>query len=138
MDYLKKQLQQLDQKIADLKSLLKDPELTELATQEIKELEKQKIELAQSAQTPMESVQTSDTDSKSDEINPNVAIMEIRSAAGGDEAGIFAGNLLRMYERFAEFKKWSYEELDRSEGKLGQIKEVVIKIKRKNKYPSLQ
>ncbi|MDO8638783.1 MAG: PCRF domain-containing protein, partial [Candidatus Daviesbacteria bacterium] len=64
-------------------------------------------------------------------------IMEIRSAAGGDEAGIFAGDLLRMYSRYALAKGWKLEELDRSEGKLGQIKEVVLKINGSGAYISL-
>ena len=66
--------------------------------------------------------------------NPNVAILEIRSAAGGDEAGLFAGDLLRMYLRFAEKNKWNMEELDRSEGGLGQIKQVVVKITGKGAF----
>lgn len=71
-------------------------------------------------------------------INPNIAILEIRSAAGGDEAGLFAMDLLRMYTRFAQSKEWSVEELDRSEGKLGQIKEIVLKISGKDSYNNLK
>ncbi|MDP3973781.1 MAG: PCRF domain-containing protein [Candidatus Daviesbacteria bacterium] len=117
MDYLKQQLLQIDQKIEELKNLLDDPELAELARIEIVELEKQKEELSSSTDKPT-----------ADGINPNVAILEIRSAAGGDEAGIFAGDLLRMYTRFSQNNKWRVEELDRSEGKIGQIKEAVTKI----------
>ncbi len=144
MDYIQQQLAQIDKKIEDLKlfltdpsMLLTDPEFAELAKLEIHELEKQKAELEQSAFTPMESSQTPHAP-ESDGVNPNVAILEIRSAAGGDEAGIFAGDLYRMYTRFTEGKKWSYEEMDRSEGKLGQIKEVVLKIKGKDVYPALR
>ncbi|EKD85122.1 MAG: hypothetical protein ACD_38C00078G0001 [uncultured bacterium] len=64
--------------------------------------------------------------------------MEVRSAAGGDEAGIFAGDLLRMYTRFVQNQGWKIEELDRSEGKLGQIKEVVLKVKGKDVYNKLK
>lgn len=128
MDYLKQQLQQIDQKIMELKLLLDDPELKGLAEAEIEDLKKQKIELEQSAQTP----------SPNDGVNPNVAILEIRSAAGGDEAGIFAQDLLRMYEKYAQKKGWKIEELDRSEGNLGQIKEVVIKINGKGSYADLK
>ncbi len=143
MDYLQQQIQDIDQKIADLKLLLEDSELAELAQMEIEELEKQKLELEQSAQTPMTSPDTSKVDSSSFEvgnqgINPNVAILEIRSAAGGDEAGLFAGDLLRMYSRYAESKNWAIEELDRSEGKLGQIKEIILKIKGREAYANLK
>lgn len=65
-------------------------------------------------------------------------ILEIRSAAGGDEAGIFAGDLLRMYTKFAQSKGWQLEQLSRSEGKLGQIKEIVLKVKGKDCYNSLK
>lgn len=65
-------------------------------------------------------------------------ILEIRSAAGGDEAGIFAGDLLRMYTKFAQNKGWKVEELNRSEGKLNQIKEVVLKISGKDCYNELR
>src|SRR3982750_1846861 len=73
-----------------------------------------------------------------DEVNPNIAIMEIRSAAGGDEAGLFAGDLYRMYLRYAEKKGWRVEELDMSEGGIGQIKQVVVKIKGLGAYKELQ
>ena len=71
-------------------------------------------------------------------INANAAIMEIRSAAGGDEAGLFAGDLLRMYLRYSESKGWKAEELDRSEGGLGQIKQIVLKIRGKDAFKLLQ
>ncbi|MBI2039736.1 PCRF domain-containing protein [Candidatus Microgenomates bacterium] len=135
MDYIKQQLQQIDQKIEELKMFLEDPELSELASQEIAELEKQKRELKASSETAIH--RSTDTPS-TEGLNPNVAILEIRSAAGGDEAGIFAGNLLRMYTRFAQSKGWKIEELNRSEGKLGQIKEIVLKITGKNCYLSLK
>ncbi|MCR4305730.1 MAG: PCRF domain-containing protein, partial [Candidatus Daviesbacteria bacterium] len=90
------------------------------------------------------SADTSKVDSDSFEVNqetgvnPNIAILEIRSAAGGDEAGLFAGDLLRMYTKFAQNKGWKIEELDRSEGKLGQIKEIVLKITGKGCFDSLK
>ena len=136
MDYIQSQVNEIDKKIEDLKALLEDPQLKDLASMEIAELENQKQELQASAQTPMH--KSADTSNTEDGINPNVATVEVRSAAGGDEAGIFAGDLLRMYSRFAEGKKWKIEELDRSEGKLGQIKEVVIRITGKDVYPSLK
>lgn len=65
-------------------------------------------------------------------------ILEIRSAAGGDEAGIFAGDLLRMYTKFAQREGWQTEELSKSEGKLGQIKEIVLKVKGRDCYNNLK
>ncbi len=143
-DYLKQQINLIDQKIAENKELLNDPELGELAKQEIAELEKQKEELKRVGNT--EGVTTMrDSSDRSDfedrtltNDRSNSAILEIRSAAGGDEAGLFAGDLLRMYSRFATNKDWKIEELDRNEGGLGQIKEIVLRVAGKNCYPSLK
>ena len=137
-DYLTQQIQDIDTKIAENTKLLADPELSELARAEIEDLEKQKQELVDSAQTPMESSDSDDSDDFESEIKPNIAILEIRAAAGGDEAGLFAGDLLRMYLRFAESKKWRAEELDRSEGGLGQIKQITIKFTGKDAFKTFQ
>src|SRR3990167_8583996 len=130
MDYLQQQIDQLNKRVENLKPLLEDPELTSLAQAEITELEKQKAEL----KTFSQGTNTSEVSGT----NPNIAIVEIRSAAGGDEAGLFAGDLLRMYTRFAQNSKWHIEQLSKSEGKLGQIKEVVLKIFGKDAYNNLK
>lgn len=59
--------------------------------------------------------------------NSNV-FLEIRAGTGGDEAAIFAGNLFRMYSRFAESKKWHIEVLNSSEGEHGGYKEIITRI----------
>lgn len=135
-DYLQQQIDDIDNRIKELQDLLHDPEMAELASAEIADLEKQKQELTDSASTSMDSSESSEGLDNS--INPNIAIMEIRSAAGGDEAGLFAGDLLRMYSRFAETKNWKIEELDRSEGGIGQIKQITIKVKGKDAFNQLQ
>ncbi|MBI4036934.1 PCRF domain-containing protein [Candidatus Daviesbacteria bacterium] len=135
-DYLKNQLGIIDQKINDAKKMLSDPELASLAHIEIEELEKQRAELEQSASTPMAEEEEKMEDTA--DFNPNVAILEVRAAAGGDEAGLFAGDLVRMYTRFTQNNNWQLEELDRSEGKLGQIKEIVLKIKGKGAFDNLK
>lgn len=58
----------------------------------------------------------------------NDAIVEIRAAAGGDEAGIFAGDLYRMYLRLAETRGWRAEEINMNSGGIGNIKEVIFKV----------
>lgn len=138
-DYLEQQLKDLDQRIAENKKLLSDPELSELAQMEIDELESQKRELQESAAIPnSDSTDSTDSTDYTDQVNPNVAILEIRSAAGGDEAGLFAGDLMRMYLRYAESQKWKALELDRSEGGLGQIKQITLEIRGKNAYENLK
>lgn len=136
-DYIKQQLQDIDERIADVTPLLEDPELSQLAQTEIEELEKQKEDLAHSAQTAID-IKTDDQTNAQALVNPNIAILEIRSAAGGNEAGLFAGDLLRMYTRFAQSQSWTIEELDRTEGGLNQIKTVVLEIRGKDAYKKLQ
>lgn len=137
--YLKEQIDQINKRIEEVKPLLNDPEVEQLAKEEIAELQKQKeiLSMDYSSQNTSE-VGSDSSEVKSQGINPNVAILEIRSAAGGDEAGLFAGDLLRMYTRFAQNNKWKVEELDRSEGNLGQIKEIVLKITGKDAYANLK
>ncbi len=129
-DYLKQQLNELDRRIEQNRQLLDDPQMHQLAQEEISQLERQKLELEESA--------SSSTTSNSSGISSNIAILEIRSAAGGDEAGLFAGDLLRMYTKFAQRSGWMIDVLDRSEGKLGQIKEIVLKISGKDSYSNLK
>jgi peptide chain release factor 1 len=137
-DYLKQQIEDLDKRIAEVQELLGDADFSTLAEQEIKDLEQQKEELEQSANTPMGSTEDATALSEVEGVNPNVANLEIRAAAGGDEAGLFAGDLLRMYTRFAQNQGWKMEELDRSEGGLGQIKTILVQIRGKGAYSALK
>lgn len=138
-DYLKEQIDQINKRIEDIKPLLEDPEMAQLAKEEIAEMEKQKEALSMDYSKDTSGVVFDSLKvDHGTEINPNIAILEIRSAAGGDEAGLFAGDLLRMYTRFAQTKTWRIEELDRSEGRLGQIKEIVLKISGKDSYNNLK
>lgn len=65
-------------------------------------------------------------------------IVEIRAGAGGDEAGLFAADLFRMYSRYAEEHKWKVELLDESETGIGGYKEVVFAVKGKGAYSRLK
>lgn len=65
-------------------------------------------------------------------------IVEIRGGAGGDEAAIFAGDLYRMYTRFAESQKWKVEEIDASESDSGGFKEVAFRIKGDKVYSKMK
>ena len=66
------------------------------------------------------------------------AIMEIRGGTGGDEAAIFAGDLLRMYTKYIESKGWRYEMTSFSDGAAGGYKEVVLKVTGQNVYGTLK
>jgi peptide chain release factor 1 len=73
-----------------------------------------------------------------DELKGKNIIVEIRSGAGGDEAAIFAGDLFRMYTRYAEIRRWKYEILDFNEIGIGGYKEIVFSIKGKDVYGHLK
>lgn len=111
-------LLQIEQKIQETKKLLVDPDLAPLAKEEIAKLEAEKAALHKSTNYEQ---RTMSHDSKA-------VILEIRAAAGGDEAGLFAAELLRMYCKFATYQGWKVTELDRTEGGIGNIKTVVAKI----------
>lgn len=134
MDYIQQQIDELKQRIEETKVLLTDPQLVNLAQEELTQLEAELAALEQAAQA---STYEEKTEIGGGIVSPG-AIMEIRSAAGGDEAGLFAYDLYRMYTRYAQEKKWKVEELDRSEGGIGNIKSVTIKITGKNAYALLQ
>lgn len=74
-----------------------------------------------------------------DEADSRNAIIEIRAGTGGDEAGLFAANLMRMYQRYAERQGWGCQLLDASEGSVpGSLKEVVLEISGHDVYGILK
>ncbi len=97
-----------------------DPELKELATAEIEELAPEADRLEMTLKGML--LPRDPRDKRS-------VIMEIRAGTGGDEAGLFAGDLLRMYNRYAERKHWNVEVLSANETGIGGFKEITIMIK---------
>lgn len=104
-DYRYTQLQELEQKIAETKLLLVDPAMNELALQEIADLELQKKILEDSLQESTKNDQTESLDKRN-------VILEVKGAAGGDEAKIWAEELLRMYSRYAQLQGYQVESVD--------------------------
>ncbi|MDR2586761.1 MAG: PCRF domain-containing protein, partial [Coriobacteriales bacterium] len=96
-----------------------DAEMKDFAQQEIAELSTQLVELEDSIKVML--VPGDPNDEKD-------IIVEIRAGAGGDEAAIFAGDLYRMYARFADEKGWKVEQLDSSTSEAGGFKEVEFKV----------
>ena len=127
-DYIKKQNADINLKIAEAQKLLEDPSVAKLAKEEIENLEKQKADLEKTVNREPTTVNH----------DSSAVIFEIRSAAGGDEAGLFAADLLRMYQKFALQNNWRFEELDRNEGGLGNIKTVVVKITGRDVFEKLK
>ncbi|MCL5113636.1 MAG: PCRF domain-containing protein [Patescibacteria group bacterium] len=104
MDYLKSQIEELNKKIEEAKHLLSDPSFSELALSEIRQLESQKTALEESL-----AGQPTQEDESLDEKN---VLMEIKGAAGGDEAKLWGEELLRMYTRFAQKNNFKVEQED--------------------------
>ncbi|GAE92524.1 peptide chain release factor 1 [Gracilibacillus boraciitolerans JCM 21714] len=108
--------------IDDAKNMLEedlDDEMREMAKMEISELSEQKVELEEKLRILLLPKDPND--------DKNV-IMEIRGAAGGDEAALFAGDLFRMYSRFAETEGWKIDIMDSSTTGVGGLKEIVFMI----------
>ncbi len=107
----------------------KDDELRALIREEIKVLE-EKVEALEKT-LPFMLLPKDPNDEKS-------VILEIRAGAGGEEAALFAGELLRMYQRYAERKGFKFEILDANETGLGGFKEVIARIEGKGAYSRLK
>ena len=113
----------------DIMSNDKDEEMRDMAKMEINELEP--------LITPLEEEIKLLLIPKDPQDDKN-AIIEIRGGTGGDEAAIFAGDLMRMYIKYIETKGWKHEVTSFSEGTSGGYKEVVIKVSGKNVYGTLK
>ncbi|MFA8440535.1 peptide chain release factor 1 [Yoonia sp.] len=105
--------------IADAEAMLDDPEMKELAEAELPDL-KAALDASE------EAVQLALLPKDAADARP--ALVEIRPGTGGDEAGLFAADLLRMYQRYAEKQGWRFEILEESLSELGGVKEVVARV----------
>lgn len=105
-DYRQFQIEELDRKIEETKSLLSDPSMSELAAEEIKNLEQQKQEILSTLE------QQSPATQGEEGLNERNVILEVSGAAGGEEATLWARELLRMYSRYAESKGFKIEAVD--------------------------
>jgi peptide chain release factor 1 len=106
-----------------------DPELREMAREEMKQLEDQKGPAEQQLKILL--LPKDPNDGKN-------AILEVRGGTGGDEAALFAGDLYRMYTRFAERQGWKIEVMSMSEGAAGGMKEVICLIEGKDVFSKLK
>ena len=119
---------------ADLESaqaLLKDsdPDMREMAEEEVAQAKEQLIELEATLQRMLLPKDPND--------GRNV-FLEVRAGTGGDEAAIFSGDLFRMYSRYAEKQGWRVEVLSASEGEHGGFKEVIARVEGDNVYGKLK
>ncbi|OGH25039.1 MAG: hypothetical protein A3B47_03015 [Candidatus Levybacteria bacterium RIFCSPLOWO2_01_FULL_39_24] len=110
-DYRRVQIQELSKKIEETRALLADPALQEMAEKEILELESQKKVLEDALNKEAES---------GDSLDDRNVLMEVKGAAGGEEAKLWKEELLRMYLRFAQLKGFQVEEIDEGVIKISQ------------------
>ncbi len=120
------EIEGLEEIIADSEA---DAEMKELAELEIEELRARVPELEQALKLML---------LPKDEADAKNAILEIRAGTGGDEAALFAGSLFRMYQRYAEDKKWKVEVMDSSGTGIGGYKEVVASISGQDVFSRLK
>jgi peptide chain release factor 1 len=115
--------------IEDNRELLADPDMKEMAEEELRALEEEQERLAQEIRLLL--LPKDPNDSKN-------VILEIRAGTGGDESALFAGDLFRMYSRFAEKSRWKVELLSCSESERGGYKEVIASVEGQEVYAKLK
>lgn len=123
--------QNIKKEIKEIKKIYHDPEIHELAKEELilyykkmKDIEKK-----------LKNIFLSKDKDINDKRN---CYIEIHAATGGDEAAIFAGNLFKMYNYYAELRKWTVEIINTSDGEHGGYKEITIRIVGNNAYKYLK
>lgn len=127
-----RQLARVRTQLADARQMVTtggDAELVELAESEVGELAGEETRLLAEIRQLL---------IPKDPLADRAAVLEIRAGTGGDEAGLFAGDLFRMYTRYAETRRWKIEVMSLSEGERGSIKEAVFSVIGKNAYGDLR
>jgi peptide chain release factor 1 len=118
--------------IQDAESMIaeeSDPEMIQMAKEELGPLKSEREELEESIKQLL--IPKDPEDDKD-------AMVEIRAGTGGDEAAIFAGDLYRMYNKFFEGKKWQVELVSSNEGSSGGYKEIILNVKGEDVYGTLK
>ncbi len=117
------------QQARELSEKAEEAELRDLALAEVEQLGERIVRLEAEAQELL---------IPHDPLDDRAAVIEIRAGTGGDEAGLFAADLYRMYKRFAEKEGWKIETLSTSEGVLGGIKEVAFLVRGRHAFGKLR
>ncbi len=111
--------QQVQEDVETAEMMLEDPEMREMAQEELKLSREKREALEQQLQVLLLPKDPDDERS---------CFVEVRAGTGGDEAAIFAGDLFRMYSRYAEARRWQVEIISANEGEHGGYKEVIARI----------
>ena len=123
------QWRQLASDVQEAEDMLADPELKDLAEEELPRLKAALPEAEHALQLAL---------LPKDAADARPAMLEIRPGTGGDEAALFAGDLLRMYLRYAETRGWGFDVVEEQATELGGIKEVVVHITGENVFQRLK
>lgn len=121
--------QALLEQIDDANEMLNDPDMKALAEEELPELKTQLPEVEAALQLAL---------LPKDAADARPAIVEIRPGTGGEEAALFAGDLLRMYQRYSEARGWKFELIEEQQTELGGIKEVVAHVRGEGVFARLK
>ena len=119
----------LTQSLDAAQAMLKDPEMRDLAVEEIAELETTRTQLDRDLNLLLLPKDPRD--------DANI-FLEVRAGTGGDEAAIFAGDLFRMYARYAERRRWTLEILSQSDGEHGGYKEIIARVEGRGAFSQLK
>ncbi|MCL6282980.1 peptide chain release factor 1 [Ruegeria sp. 2012CJ41-6] len=115
--------------LGEAEAMLSDPDMKELAEEELPLLREKLPEAEHALQLAL---------LPRDEADARAAMLEIRPGTGGDEAALFAGDLLRMYQRYSESRGWKFEIVEEQATELGGIKDVVVHIKGENVFARMK
>jgi peptide chain release factor 1 len=122
-------LREAEQARDEAQAMLADPEMKELAEAELQALKESLPQLEREVRLML---------LPKDSADERNAILEIRPAAGGDEAGLFAAELFRAYQKFAEAQRWKFEVMDYDESELGGVKGAVAEIAGRGVFAKLK
>jgi len=121
--------QQLLADLDEAQHMLADPEMKELAEEELPILKAQLPEVEKALQITL---------LPKDAADARPAMIEIRPGTGGEEAALFAGDLLRMYQRYSEARGWKFQIVEESQTELGGIKEVSVSVQGEGVFARLK
>ncbi|MEQ8333493.1 peptide chain release factor 1 [Nisaea sp.] len=123
------ELNDMRRELTDTRGLLEDPDMADMAGEEIQRLEKALPELEHEVQILL---------LPKDEADEKNAILEVRAGTGGDEAALFAADLFGMYQRYAALKGWKFEVMEISENDIGGYKEATAEITGRSVFARLK
>jgi peptide chain release factor 1 len=131
VQYFVMELERLEKSKEDARELFNNPEMKDLAEEELKDISTQQEQILKQIEENLKK-------EEEEEQFPNEIILEVRAGAGGDEASIFAYQLAQMYQRYAEKKGWSVTKLEESLSSVEGYKEASFEMRGKDIYKILR